>query len=281
MHSYSSVPLDSQVVQNIRTQNQLDFFHLNKSSEDKSSQYHSLTQSVHQIQPHHELSPPSNIPDNGPNIDQQPDKDNSSNGSQVVTTGLLKGSAHTEGEGQLDDNLFQRLRDRETKERQRKRKWNVKDSALRQKLYSELGIKHRSEKTRINREFADFFLKHPQQKIDVDHKKFGEYDYDTVIRPAVKRASYFMSRLHGSQWTVPRCEELLRIIFRNRVCRTNFKPKADLKCAIARDQANLEMRQAQRVMHGPEPKGDFILSESGLMEGEIHIYINIINHLNQ
>ena len=80
---------------------------------------------------------------------------------------------------------------------------------------------------------------------------------------------------------MPRCEELLRIIFRNRVRRTNFKPKADLKYAIARDQANLEMRQAQRVMRGPEPKGDFILSESELMEGEIHIYINIINHLNQ
>src|SRR4051794_34714607 len=142
----------------------------------------------------------------------------------------------------------------EARDKLRKKHWNLKDSALRNQVYRDLSIKTKSEKIRINKEFADLFLRYPKQKIDVDHKKFDEYDYHEVIRPAVRRAQYFMMTRYGKQWTYTLCEQLLHLIFRNRVRRANFKPKADLKRALDRDQANLEMRQERRVLYGPEPK---------------------------
>ncbi len=147
-----------------------------------------------------------------------------------------EGSANHE----LNFDRFRKLLDKEERAKARRKRWNDKDKAAREGIYDCLKIYGRSAKTEINKEFAGLFTCHPTTPIDLSRSKFDDYNYETVMRPAIKRASWKMSKRYGPWWDYNTCEELLRIIFRNKVRRENNKEKAALKRLKLREQRKFE-----------------------------------------
>ena len=60
------------------------------------------------------------------------------------------------------------------------------------------------------------------------------------MRPAIKRASWKMSKHYGSWWDYNTCEELLHIIFCNKVHCENNKEKTALKRLKLYEQRKFE-----------------------------------------
>ena len=77
-------------------------------------------------------------------------------------------------------------------------------------------------------------------------KRFKDYNYETVMRPALRVTAAVMSKIYRKMWTVARCEKLAYMICLDKKWNIGVKSKQAVKRAQDREEKHTERLRAEK-----------------------------------
>ena len=122
--------------------------------------------------------------------------------------------------------------------------YNRTEKISRQKLNNALGMTTKA----LTQELRSWFCQTMMKKGASLHtgKRFKDYNYETVMRPALRVAAAVMSKTYGKAWTVARCEKLTRMICLDKKWNIGVKSKQAAKRAQDREEKRAERLRAEK-----------------------------------
>ena len=132
----------------------------------------------------------------------------------------------------------------EQREKLRKAAYNRTEKISRQELNNALGMTTKALTQELRSQFCQAMMK----KGAPLHtgKRFKDYNYETVMRSALRVTAAVMSKTYGKAWTVARCEKLARMICLDKKWNIGVKSKQAAKRAQDREEKRTERLRAEK-----------------------------------